>query len=256
LWFNRDDNVFLGRDRIKLLEKIGETGSITQAAKAVGTSYKNAWDIITSINNMAEHPIVESLAGGKGGGGTILTKEGKRIVTQFNLIQDELATYMGKLEEKLGDTTSLRKFLRRNAMNVSARNIFHGTVTSIANDAVNAEVVLTLKDGVKLESVVTNGSINNLELAVGMDAYAIVKANSVIVGTDLHDNKISSQNILCGTVARFIEGPITTEVDVDIDGGTIISAVITNVSLSRLDLKQGDHACTLFKASSVILGVN
>jgi len=256
LWFNRDDSVFLGRDRIKLLGKIDETGSITQAAKAVGISYKTAWEIISSINNLTENPIVESLAGGKGGGGTFLTKEGKRIVTQFNLIQDELAAYMGKLEEKLGDTESLRKFLHRNSMVISARNIFYGTVTNIVRDAVNTEVDLTLKGGVKLVSVVTNVSTDNLELAVGMDAYAIVKSSSVMVGTDLHDNKISTRNILCGTVSRVIEGALTTEVDVEIDGGTIVSAVITNAGLSGLDLKQGDHACTFFKASSVMLGVN
>jgi len=167
-----------------------------------------------------------------------------------------LATYMGKLEEKIGDTENLRKFLHRNSMAVSARNIFYGTVTSIAKDAVNAEVVLSLKGGVKLESKVTNSSVDNLELAVGTDAYAIVKASSVMVGTDLHDSKISTRNILCGTVARVIEGSLTTEVDVEIDGGNFISAVITNASSSGIDLKQGDHACTFFKASSVMLGVN
>ena len=256
LWFNRDENKFLGVERIKLLEKISETGSITQAAKAVGICYKTAWDTVSSINNLTEKPLVESLSGGKGGGGTCLTAEGNRIVDQFNYIQEEMSKYMGILEEKLVDTESLLKFLRRNSMNVSARNIFHGTVSAIFKGAVNAEVALTLKGGVKLISVVTNGSIDNLELSVGMDAYAIVKASSVIVGADLHNCKISTRNILCGTVARIIEGPVSTEVDVEIDGGTMISAITTRDSASGLDLKQGDHACTLFKASSVILGVN
>ena len=69
LWLNRADNKFLGGDRINLLENIDELGSITKAAKAVGVSYKTAWDTINMINNLAEKPLVDRLAGGNGGGG-------------------------------------------------------------------------------------------------------------------------------------------------------------------------------------------
>lgn len=256
LWFNRDNNKFLGGDRIRLLEKIDELGSITKAAKAVGICYKTAWDTVSAINNLAEKPLVDSLTGGKGGGGTCLTAEGKRIVSQFNHIQEEMRAYLNGLEEKLGNTDSLYTFLRRNSMKVSARNTFCGVVSSITKGAVNAEVTLTLKGGVKLTSVITNGAVDNLELVTGMDAYAIVKASSIIIGTDLHDCKISARNIFCGTVVRVIEGAVNTEVDVEIEGGTIVSAIITHDSATGLDLKPGDHACTLFKASNVILGVN
>ncbi|NVN93440.1 MAG: TOBE domain-containing protein [Desulfuromonadales bacterium] len=256
LWFNRDDRKFLGEDRIKLLEKIDQLGSITKAAKAVGICYKNAWDTVSSINNLAEKPLVDSLTGGKGGGGTCLTEEGKRIVAQFNHIREEMRKHLEGLEEKLGDTESLYKFLHRNSMKISARNIFYGTVSALTRGAVNTEVTLTLKGDVKLTSVITNGAVDNLGLSIGKDAYAIVKASSIIVGTDLHNCRISTRNIFCGTVARIIEGSVSTEVDVEIDGGTMISAIITHESVTGLDLKQGNHACALFKASSVILGVN
>jgi len=78
LWLNRDNSRFLGADRIDLLEKIDELGSITKAAQAVGISYKTAWDQINTINNLAEKPLVDRLTGGKGGGGTSLTAEGKK----------------------------------------------------------------------------------------------------------------------------------------------------------------------------------
>jgi molybdate transport system regulatory protein len=141
-------------------------------------------------------------------------------------------------------------------MKVSARNILAGTVTSINKGAVNAEVTLSLKGGVPLTSVVTNGAIDNLGLTTGMDAYAIIKASSVIIGTDLHDAKVSARNIFCGTIIKIIEGPVNTEVDIEIGGGNTISAVITHVSATHLELKVGGHACALFKASSVIIGVN
>lgn len=255
LWLHRQQSEFLGGDRINLLEKIDEVGSITKAAKAVGISYKTAWETINLINNLAEKPLVDRLIGGKGGGGTNLTTEGKKFIEQFKTIQEEHRKFLDNLQNRLGDTDSLYQFLRRISMKVSARNTFAGTVAAITQGAVNAEVTLTLKGGVPLTAVVTNGAIDNLKLKVGAEAYAIIKASSVIIGTDLHDAKVSARNIFCGTIATIIEGPVNTEVDVEV-GGNIISAVITHGSSTRLGLKVGGHACALFKSSSVIIGVN
>jgi molybdate transport system regulatory protein len=256
LWINRAEDKFLGGERIKLLEKIDELGSITKAAKAVGISYKTAWDAVNLINNLSEEPLVDRLTGGKGGGGTSLTAEGKKVITQFNTIQEEHRKFLDNLEQRLGDTDSLYQFLRRISVKVSARNTFAGTVTAITKGAVNAEVTLSLKGGIPLTAVVTNGAIDNLGLAVGTEAYAIIKASSIIIGTDLHDAKISARNVFCGTIVKIIEGPVNTEVDVEIGGGNTVSSVITHGSSNRLELKVGGHACALFKASSVIIGVS
>jgi molybdate transport system regulatory protein len=256
LWFNRADHKFLGGNQIELLEKIDELGSITKAAKAVGISYKTAWDSLNGINNLAEKPLVDRLTGGKGGGGTSLTAEGKKVIAQFTIVQEEMRKVLDNLETRLGDTDSLFQFLRRISMKVSARNTFAGTVSAITKGAVNAEVTLTLKGGVPLVAVVTNGAIDNLGLQVGSEAFAIVKASSVIIGTDLHDAKVSARNVFCGNIAKIVEGPVNTEVDVEIGGGNTVSAVITHGSSLSLALKEGGHACTLFKASSVILGVS
>ena len=256
LWFNRAEQKFLGGDRINLLDKIDEYGSITKAAKELGISYKTAWDIVNMINNLADKPLVDRMAGGKGGGGTSLTAEGKKVITQFKTIQEEHRKFLDNLADRLGDTDSLYQFLRRISMKVSARNTFAGTVTAITKGAVNAEVTISLKGGIPLTAVVTNGAIDNLGLKTGMDAYAIIKASSVIIGTDMHDAKVSARNIFCGTIAKIIEGPVSTEVDVEIGGGNTVSAVITHGSSVRLELKVGGHACALFKASSVIIGVS
>lgn len=141
-------------------------------------------------------------------------------------------------------------------MKVSARNTFSGTISAITQGAVNAEVTLTLKGGVPLTAVVTNGAVDTLGLKTGMAAYAIVKASSVIIGTDLHDARVSARNVFCGAIVKIIEGPVNTEVDVEIGGGNTLSAVITHASAKALGLKVGGHACALFKASSVILGVD
>jgi molybdate transport system regulatory protein len=256
LWLSRQQNEFLGGDRINLLEKIDELGSITRAAKDVGISYKTAWDTVNRINNLADRPLVERLAGGKGGGGTRLTPAGRSLIEQYAILEEEHGRFLDNLSQRLVNGDGLYSLLRRISMKVSARNTFAGTVTAITNGAVNAEVTLALKGGIPLIATITNGAIDNLGLQTGIEAYAIIKASSVIIGTDLHDAKVSARNIFCGTISKIIEGPVNTEVDVEIGGDNTVSAVITHDSAIRLELKVGGHACAMFKASSVIIGVN
>ena len=182
LWLNLAENKFLGADRINLLEKIDELGSITKAAKASGISYKTAWDTVNLINNLAEKPLVDRLAGGKGGGGTSLTAEGKKVILQFNTIQEEHRKFLDNLENRLGDTDSLYPFLRRISMKVSARNTFAGTVTKIIAGPVNTEVDVEIGGGNTVSAVITHDSAIRLELKVGGHACALFKASSAIIG--------------------------------------------------------------------------
>ena len=256
LWLHKSEQKFLGGDRIELLEKIDDLGSITRAAKAVGISYKNAWDLVNMVNNLADKPLVERITGGKGGGGTTVTAYGKEVIRQFRVLQEEHRRFLENLEQRLGDSAGLYRFVRRISMKVSARNVFAGTITKITKGVVNTEVALALNGGTPLIAVITNGAVDNLGLKEGGSAYAIIKASSVMVGSDLHDAKISARNTMCGTVVKIIDGPVSTEIDVEIGGGNTVSAVITHESAQSLGLKVGGHACTLFKASSVILGVS
>ncbi|MCE1272963.1 MAG: TOBE domain-containing protein [Chlorobiales bacterium] len=256
IWFQKSQNKFLGGDRIALLEKIDELGSINSAAKAVGISYKTAWHLVNMMNNLSDKPLVDRMSGGKGGGGTVLTREGRQVIEQYRIVQEEHRKFLENLEERIGDTGDLYQFLRRISMRISARNVFSGKIVEIRKGAVNAEVILSLSGGQQIASIITNGAVDNLGLKNGMSAYAIVKSNSVIVGRDLEGTNISTRNIMCGKVQRVIDGPVSCEIDIEIGGGNIISAIITHGSRERLELKEGDKACALFKASSVIIGVN
>lgn len=137
---------------------------------------------------------------------------------------------------------------------LSARNVFTGTVASVKKGVVNAEVILDVKGGPSVSAIITNASVENLDLKKGAEAFAIIKASNIIVGTDLHDAKISARNVICGTVSKVLEGPVSAEVGIDIGAGVILTAVITEESTKNLGLKVGGHACAMFKASSVILG--
>jgi molybdopterin-binding protein len=69
-------------------------------------------------------------------------------------------------------------------MKISARNILKGKVVKIVRGAVNAEVTLELEGGAKVVSIITNGSVDSLDLKEGKEAYAVVKASSVMIAVD------------------------------------------------------------------------
>ena len=69
-------------------------------------------------------------------------------------------------------------------MRISARNVLKGTVKQVISGAVNTEVVLELPGGAVVTSIITKESAENLGLAAGKEAYAIIKASNVMIGVD------------------------------------------------------------------------
>ncbi|WP_144108366.1 molybdopterin-binding protein [Paraburkholderia sp. BCC1886] len=141
-------------------------------------------------------------------------------------------------------------------MQTSARNQFAGVVTEVKHGAVNDEVILRTQDGLEIVSVITHGSVATLDLAAGKNAFALVKASSVIVMVDVSANQVSARNCIAGKVSTVTKGAVNSEVVIAAEaGGAQIAAIITNESVERLKLASGSAATAIFKASSVIVGV-
>jgi molybdopterin-binding protein len=69
-------------------------------------------------------------------------------------------------------------------MKLSARNILKGKVVKIVRGAVNAEVTIQIPGGEYIISIITNGSVESLGLKEGKEAYAVIKASSVMIAVD------------------------------------------------------------------------
>jgi molybdopterin-binding protein len=69
-------------------------------------------------------------------------------------------------------------------MRLSARNVLKGKIKQIKVGAVNSEVILELPGGAEVVSIITKESAENLGLAKGKDAYAVIKASSVMIAVD------------------------------------------------------------------------
>lgn len=140
-------------------------------------------------------------------------------------------------------------------MKTSARNQYPGEVRRITTDAVNDEVELSLPGGQVIVAVLTRHSSEALGLKSGMSAFALIKASSVIVASDVQGARFSARNCLHGTVSKLVAGAVNTEVVIDLPGGAQVAAIVTRSSADRLGLGVGKPATAIIKASSVILGV-
>jgi len=255
VWISVGDQTLGGSDRFGLLRAVADQGSITQAAKAYGISYKAAWDAIDAMNALAGEPLVERSAGGRGGGSTRLTARGQRLVERFDQIDSAHQRFLRLLDEQSIDLDQPFSMLKVLNMKTSARNQFVGTVTSLRSGAVNDEVELTLPGGTRIVAVITQESVQGLGLRTGMKAIALVKSSSVVVATDLEGAKVSARNQLEGVISAVTPGAVNAEAVIDIDGGGSVAAIVTQGSVKSMGLATGMRATALFKATSVILAV-
>ena len=81
------DDIAVGPGKVDLLEAIGETGSITAAAKSLGMSYRRAWLLVDTMNRCFATPVVTAEAGGASGGRTRLTGTGAEVVRRYRRME-------------------------------------------------------------------------------------------------------------------------------------------------------------------------
>ncbi len=243
----------IGHERIALVEAIAQHGSIAAAAKAVGLSYKGAWDAVQALNNLFDGPLIAATTGGKGGGEASVTPRGLSVVAAFRKVEAGIGEALARLEENLGDEGVGANFWSL-GMRTSARNALRGTVTEVTPGAVNSEVSISLGDGVEIVAILTKQSIEDLGLAVGVPAIALIKSSFVILAKG-EGLRTSARNQIAGIVTQREDGAVNSEIVLDIGGAKTIVATITRESAQTLDIKAGETVTALIKAPHVILAV-
>jgi molybdate transport system regulatory protein len=140
-------------------------------------------------------------------------------------------------------------------MKVSARNQFKGIVKDVQIGAVNAEVHITLVGGETIVASISKDSVDNLGIKSGLEVLALIKAPQIIVVTDFGGYRLSARNQLAGRVTAIKPGAVNAEIDIELKGGDLVAATVTNDSVESLDLATGQAATAVFKAGAVILAV-
>jgi molybdate transport system regulatory protein len=257
LTFRRDERPAVGRERIRLLEAVAREGSITAAAKAVGLTYKAAWDGLDAMANLFGRPLIETRHGGPAGGGARLTEAGRSLIASFNRLEAELERVLRALEPELAPSgLAPVEVLTGFLMRTSCRNVLRGTVTAVRSERLAGEVSLQVPAGPVIHALITRESIAALGLCPGRDVVALVKSPFVMLAATEDANRLSCRNRIPGTVARCDSDGVAAEVVLDIGAGMTITAAITADAVRGLALAPGVPATAVFDSSHVILAVD
>lgn len=82
--------IAIGPGKSELLEAIASTGSISEAARKLGMSYRRAWLLVDTMNRCFREPVVASATGGTGGGGATITPFGREVLAAFRRLGDRV----------------------------------------------------------------------------------------------------------------------------------------------------------------------
>lgn len=252
LWLNKDTHNYLSSKRIGLLEQIEQTGSLTKAAKLAGMSYKSAWDALSTMNNLADHPLTNAATGGREGGGTQLTEAGSRAVQLYRTIEAEHARVLEKMAGKYSDYDQLVLVLQRLAMRTSARNNLRGEVVNIDMRGLLTSLKIQLPSGLIVQSVITSDSAFSLVIQKGQQVFALIKAPCMV----LAPKPLSGyDNIFQGTIVKMTQDDSMVELEIELAGGEQLSAVVEKKTLEGCDLSIGAQMVAHVAASQVLIGV-
>ena len=81
----------IGPGKVAVLEEIARSGSISAAGRALHISYRRTWELVEDLNATLGGPVVQTAAGGSGGGGASLTELGQAVVTRYRAIEEDCA---------------------------------------------------------------------------------------------------------------------------------------------------------------------
>lgn len=232
--------------RIDILRLIGQRGSISQAAREAGVSYKAAWQAIDTLTNLAGVELVTRAVGGAGGGGASLSRAGEQLLAAAGQLEQARQQVLAGLQAGFasGDasgsaqgavqvaTLGVLPSLNQLSVRTSMRNQLPCKVQALDMKGHIVLVKLVFASGGTLVSRITLESAELLSLRPGQPVLALCKATAVTVikagvvpdlapglQSDLELDRTATGNQLPGRAARVSRGPSGDEVSLTLDSG-------------------------------------
>lgn len=200
--------------RLEVLRRVAETGSISQAARDAGISYKAAWQAIDTLSNLSGQSLVERTVGGSGGGGARITPQGLQLLA----LADELARSREAVLSRFAGGPAMPFGL---GLRTSMRNQLPCRVEAVemlGPDDPAVRVHLRTPGQALLTSSITRESVDLLALAPGLEVLVLCKATAVRVGRD-EVGASPDRCVLHGRIERLARGQGRDEVVLSLDGG-------------------------------------
>ena len=243
--------------RIDILRAIGRSGSISQAAREVGVSYKAAWQALETLTNLAGVPLVERVVGGVGGGGALLTAQGQQLL--------ELATALDEARQQVqarwaaaqgavaGEGVPAQAAYARLALRTSMRNQLPARLGPLMPGGRTLQVPLQLGDGdpgARLSARITHESAELLGLQEGLAVVVLCKATAV---------RVSRGRPAGAALANVLAGQVTA-VAPDDQGDEIVLSLgpglqLVGFAAPQVDLQPGQAAWATLDSTALVLAL-
>ncbi|WCM86936.1 TOBE domain-containing protein [Acidovorax sp. NCPPB 3576] len=201
--------------RIDILRQIGVGGSISQAARAVGVSYKAAWQAVDALTNLAGVPLVARAVGGTGGGGAQLTPAGLELLNAADALEEARREVLARLAPGPAGAPALARL----ALRTSLRNQWPCTVQSLEplGPLVRVHLQGESAPDLALCARITRESAELLALRAGLPVLALCKAAAVRVHAGWPQALAS--NAWPARASRVSRGPAGDEVSATLNAG-------------------------------------
>lgn len=228
-----NQQLFTDARRIALLKAIEHTGSLSQAAKSIGISYKTAWDAINEINQLAPKPFLITATGGKNGGGTKLSAYGVRFIQLYDLLTQLQHNAFQILSDDEIPLDDILKTTAKLSLQTSARNQLYGSVQQIEMNTIAGFIDVKLNDKqTALKAYITQQSIERLKLSIDKSVLLLIKA-PLIEFNDSH------QNCLLGKVESITKEGQWSEIAISLLSGLMLYASKLTCEIEPLALTVG-----------------
>jgi molybdate transport system regulatory protein len=245
---NSMDNSMFG-----LLRAIDNCGSINQAAKQLGLSYKSAWTLIERANNKSPKTLIVSETGGNKGGGTSLTHAGRILLNMFTKLEEQHRQFLLQLNQTVEADAEVLQLLKPLTIKTSAPNQIFGVVTELRTGPINSEVQVKLKGGEKICASLSRAEAEALSLEVGSEVLVLINSNDIVLNTGPEKYAMSARNQLLGIISYVHVAEVDAEIVIRLQGGDCFTMLITQQSAQHMGLKAGMQCRAIFKSNAVLV---
>lgn len=236
--------------RLDILRRIGVQGSISEAARGSGVSYKAAWQAIDALSNLAGTPLLERTVGGTGGGGARLTAAGQQLLVAADLLNKARAQVLSDLAKTQSQGVAGPSRLGALGLRTSMRNQLPCRVQALIKTGPTLQVAMQLPDGTSLYSRITKESAELLGLQAGSEVLALCKATAVKVSKTAVPGK--ELTTLSGRVTRASRSAVGGEVVIELACGLQVVGFAGPAS----GLRVGSQAVAHIEASAVVIALS
>lgn len=241
----------LDRRLIKLINSINQCGSINQAAREVGLSYKGAWNILERAKTLTSTALITSATGGLNGGGTRLTPKGKALLQLFTQIDQDYQLFLQQLNQSLSDDSLAQLLLIPCTLKSNAVNQIFATVIAINPKPESADVVLELIGGERIVALLSFDEIDSLQLEVGRPVLLLISSQKIFIALESDTSHYSASNCLHASIIRVRQMEHSVEITLRmICGDNLIAELNKDISQG---LRPGLTVRAVINSSNVIV---